>query len=479
MSKIQFIGRKKELGLLSRHGQKKIANLVILQGRRRVGKSRMVEEFAKNKLFYRFAGLAPETKMTAQMQRDEFMRQMSEQFNTPLVKLNDWGDIFSMLAREVRTGKVIILFDEISWMAHDDPTFLGKVKNLWDHQLKKNNQLMLILCGSVSAWIQKNIISSTAFVGRPTLIMRLDELPLRDCIKLWENQAHSVSAYEKLKILSVTGGVPRYLELIDVKETAENNIRMLCFESGSPLRLEFEHIFNDVFGPNHVRYKNIVNVLVKGAATLDEISQAVKISKTGELSNALADLILAGFVAKDNTWNVREEKRSNLCKFRLKDNFTRFYLKFVFQNFEKIESGFFDDQSIRSIIKWDSIIGLQFENLVINNYKLIIQHSGILMEDVVFAAPFFQRKTNRQRGCQIDFMIQTRFNCLYIYEIKFSRHPLTGNIIDEVRQKIDRLQIPKNYSYRPVLIHVNGVSDSVYENGYFADIIDFADLLSG
>jgi hypothetical protein len=96
-----------------------------------------------------------------------------------------------------------------------DPTFLGKLKNAWDLQFSNNSKLILILCGSVSSWIEKNIIKSTGFLGRPSLYLTLEALPLSDCDHFWDGKGHGISIYEKLKILSVTGGVPRYLELIN------------------------------------------------------------------------------------------------------------------------------------------------------------------------------------------------------------------------------------------------------------------------
>jgi hypothetical protein len=92
----------------------------------------------------------------------------------------DWGDLFTLLAKQTSEGRVVILFDEISWMGSKDPTFLGKLKNAWDLQFSKNNKLLLIICGSVSSWIEKNIISSTEFLGRPSLYLHLEELHLED-----------------------------------------------------------------------------------------------------------------------------------------------------------------------------------------------------------------------------------------------------------------------------------------------------------
>jgi hypothetical protein len=90
--------------------------------------------------------------------------------------------------------------------------------------------------------------------------------------------------------------------------------------------------------------------------------------------------------------------------------------------------------------------------------------------------PFFQTSNSRQPGCQIDYMVQTRFHNLYLCEIKFSRKPIAFDIIAEMDKKIKNLRVPKNFSIRPVLIHVNGVDDSVLDERYFDKVIDFVNL---
>lgn len=472
-----FYGRQAEIRELKALQEKEAASLVVIQGRRRIGKSRLVEEFAKNQKFYRFSGLAPAEGITASKQREEFARQFSKQFNMPKFTMDDWGDLFDLLALNIPKGKVLILFDEISWMGSLDPTFLSKLKNAWDLQFKNNPKLMLVLCGSVSSWIEKNIISNTAFLGRPSLYLRLSELSMKECNEFWGKQKDKIAAYEKFKMLSVTGGVPRYLEFINFNETAEKNIRTMCFSSNAPLLDEFERIFSDIFGSRSDIYKNIINQLSMGSATQQEILKNCGRNKTGDFSEYLNDLEIAGFIARDFTWNLKSGDLSKLSRYRLKDNYVRFYLKYIEPNKNKIRKGMFLNTSITALPGWDSIISLQFQNMVLNNDAAIIALLGVLPEEIIFSNPYFQRKTMAQAGCQIDLLIQTKYNCVYVCEIKFSKSALGVSVIEEVRQKIERIALPKHFSYRPVLIHVNGTSDAVVEEGYFSKIINVGDLL--
>jgi hypothetical protein len=125
----------------------------------------------------------------------------------------------------------------------------------------------------------------------------------------------------------------------------------------------------------------------------------------------------------------------------------------------------------------DAVMGLQFENLISHNRKILWNMIGIPPEEIVMDGPFFQNRTTRQAGCQIDYMIQTRFNNLYICEVKFYKNSIGLKIIKEMEEKIKRLKVPRRFSIRPVLIHVNGVEESVLDEDYFDKVIDFGQLL--
>ena len=473
-----FVGRKTELKSLNLLLTKKSASLVVVKGRRRIGKSRLIEEFAKEKRFIRFSGLPPTEDVSAQFQRDVFAKQFGQQLGLPGLQATDWADLFTLLAKQTKSGRVIVLLDEISWMGSHDPTFLGKLKNAWDIEFKQNPELIFILCGSVSTWIQENIIKSTAFFGRISSYIHLDELPLVDCNKFLDVEGFRGPAYEKFKILSVTGGIPWYLEQIQSSLNADENIKNICFRSNGVLVNEFDLIFHDLFTRRSEFYKKVVELLAKSPLELNDISQKLKYPKGGKLSEYLQDLIQAGFLTRDFTWLIKTGKVSRLSHFRLSDNYLRFYLKYVAPNKARIVQDEFKDISMSSLSNWSAIMGFQFENLVLKNRTKIRNILDIRPEDVVVDNPFFQRKTANQRGCQIDYFIQTRFNTLFACEIKFSRQPIKSEVIAEMREKLSNLVLPKGFSCCPVLIHVNGVDDSVTDSDYFAKIIDFSELLN-
>jgi uncharacterized protein len=476
-NKTPFIGRKKELKQLKRLLEKGSASLVVLKGRRRIGKSRLIEEYGKDfTQVYIFSGLPPTPQTTLEDQLNDFGWYLGQAFDEPAFKETDWNDLFLRLARRTTTGKILILFDEISWMGSKDPNFLGKLKNAWDLQFKKNPQLIMVLCGSVSSWIEKNILSSTGFLGRISLNLNLEELSLSDCNQFWLNWTEKISAYEKFKVLAITGGVPKYLEEIKPQLSAEENIRQLCFERSGLLFNEFDQIFSDIFSQRNTLYKEILYSIMNGYFEYEEIYKKLGVEKSGLIGEYLEDLITSGFLARDYTWHLKTGKVSKLSRFRISDNYLRFYLKYILSKKDKIRNNAYDNVALTLLPQWETIMGLQFENLVLHNRQKIQNILGIKPEEIIYDNPFFQHKTTRWQGCQIDYLIQTR-DTLYICEIKFSRKLIKAAILKEVQQKIDRLKMPRNFSRRCVLIHVNGVEDSVLESQFFSGIIDFSQLL--
>lgn len=469
-----FIGRERELAILHELLHARTASLVVIKGRRRIGKSRLIEEFSTQseiRTLY-FWGLAPEDKITAEDQRRHFANQLEKQIEMPGLRADDWDHLFGLIAKNTNSGRIIIVFDEINWMGSKDPTFLPKLKTAWDAAFSKNPELIIILSGSMSGWIEKNILNSTGFFGRVTLSMTLEELPLKNCSLFWGANANKVSAYEKFKVLSVTGGVPLYLELIRPELSAKENIERLCFRREGLLFNEFDRIFSDLFSRRSDTYKKIIEQLIMGPASMETILKGLNHTPSGTFSDYLDDLVNTGYIMRDYTWIIKSKKQSKTSQYRLRDNYLRFFLKYIEPKKDIIRrSGFI------SVPEWHTIMGLQFENLVLNNRTAIYNILSINLSEIVYDNPFLQTKTKARDGCQIDLLIQVRFNLLYLCEIKFSKDKIESSIIEEIEEKIKRLILPRGFSIRPVLIHVNGVNESVEDAEYFSHIIDFSQFL--
>lgn len=470
-----FIGRQEELKELKRIAGLPKASLVVCCGRRRIGKSTLIEHFAKEYAdFYEFQGLAPHDQIDNQDLLENFSQQLAAQLNLPQMGFSNWHDAFSLLGKFTESKHVLIFLDEISWMAADTPDFAGQLKIAWDTIFKKNPRLMLVVCGSVSSWIDKNILNSADFMGRISLSLNLKELSLPECNAFWGMSQSHTSALEKCRILSITGGVPKYLEEIDITASAESNITNLCFRESGFLFNEFDKIFNDIFNRRSETYKKVINKLTDGAKSFKQICQALKVDPNGAISDYLNDLITSGFITRDYTYSPKTGKRTKFSRFRLKDNNIRFYLKYIEPKKEKIANGLFNNTQAGDILAFETIMGLQFENLILSNLNEIIHILNINPTRVISASSYFQNKTLRQLACQIDLLIDTQYT-IYICEIK-CRNKISKKVIEEVRQKGERLKIDRNKSIRYVLIHTGALAPDM-EKSEFDAIISFDDLL--
>jgi AAA+ ATPase superfamily predicted ATPase len=156
-----FIGRDKEFQQLTDLFSKTGSSLVVCRGRRRIGKSTLIEQFAKTaSRFYQFQGLPPREAIGMREQLTAFSGQLSAQTGLPKMSIESWPQAFSFLASQIGNERTVLLLDEISWMAIGAPDFAGYLKIAWDTEFKKKSRLVLVLCGSVSSWLERNILNN-------------------------------------------------------------------------------------------------------------------------------------------------------------------------------------------------------------------------------------------------------------------------------------------------------------------------------
>jgi uncharacterized protein len=469
-----FIGRKQELERLSALYAKRSSSLVVVKGRRRIGKSRLIAEFASlHQRFWSFAGLAPHAGLNAQEQRDHFGRQLSLMLKIPPVTFADWSDAFEYLSLYLQNGD-IVLMDEISWMGMNDPTFIPKLKAWWD---KQTAHVLLFFCGSVSTWIEDNILKNTAFFGRINLTITLDPLSIPESTELLQKIGVKNSYYDTYKLLSILGGIPWYLNQLNPSISADENIKQLAFEKNGLLVTEYDRIFHDLFNIQGATYKKILEALKDGAKTLVEIREKIGFPNGGTLSKMMGNLIIAGFVQKQSLWSFKTSNPLKQCLYRISDPYMRFYLKMIEPNLAKIAVNGFQAIALSTLPGFDAHLGLQLEYLLLQNRSILLQALGVQDVDIVADGIYRQSATTKQSGCQIDYLIQTRTKNLFVCEFKFKRRELGVEIIDALQNKITALKVPRGFATVPVLFHLSGVSTAVATAGYFYRIIDIGDFL--
>ncbi len=473
-----FVGREKQLEQLKALWRKPVASLVTCRGRRGIGKSTLIEEFARrNRVrFIKLEGVEPQPGVNNETQLMAFARQLAEQTGCEDSPLDNWFAAFARLSKVLNPReKTVLLVDEISWMGKYDVAFPGELKYAWDNRFSKCPKLIMVLCGSVSSWIDKKILKSKGFVGRPSLNLLVPELSMGESAAFWRRGGCRASCTDIIDILSVTGGVPKYLENIDPALSADENIKRMCFTPGALLVDEFDELFNDALDANLALKKRILISLGEGMKTPTEVAEALGLENNGHLSSFLAELETAGFVARDIGLNPRTGKRSNVVRYRIADNYTRFYLRYIEPNRDLIRKGTFTFASLEQLPGWETMLGLQFECLVYNNLREIVRRIGLEHALILSAAPYVQKPTSRLAGCQIDLLVQTR-RMLYVVEIK-RRESVGEWVVSEVEEKVLKLNMPRNVSVVPVLVYDGHLSKRVSADGYFGCIISASELI--
>ena len=229
-----FVGRQEQMEALSQLWGKRTSSLVTCRGRRRIGKSTLIEEFARRTAdnFINIVGLPPRKGMTDRAQRKNFCMELSDQTGSEIAMAKNWTAAFKALddAMPAR-GRTVVLLDEISWMGSRNPDFAGYLKTAWDKRLKKHDNLVLVLCGSVSSWIAENILDSTGFVGRDTLDIEVCELSLAESVSMFglagerlnlQMAEDTIVDYGKLVQLIALEGGHMLLQILKDLTTREN-----------------------------------------------------------------------------------------------------------------------------------------------------------------------------------------------------------------------------------------------------------------
>ena len=284
----------------------------------------------------------------------------------------------------------------------------------------------------------------------------MGELPLKDCVKFWGSAAGNLATRDIIDVLAVTGGVPRYLEEINPALSANENIRRMCFVRKSPLREDFDDMFFDVIAAQPSFTGHVLRCLVDGPLTSTEVAARLALPKGGNVSAALDRLVEAGLVSRDHGRNPETGRPVHERRYRLMDNYTRFYLKYIEPVKNIIDDGSYAFTSLEQLKGMDAVLGLAFENLVVNHYRELLPRLGLSRALIESAAPFVKRGRAGKNGggCQVDLLIQAAQSCCVV-EIK-RRREISDDVVDEMKKKLNSLSLPKDLSVRTALVYDGG-----------------------
>ncbi len=469
-----FVGRVKEKQQLIDTYKSSKSALVIIYGRRRIGKSILIHEFTQDKPALCFEAL--ESAQT-QEQIDHFTTQLKLQLTSPLfanLSFNRWEDAFNFITEYCKTQeqKLIISFDEFQWMAAGRTKLVTLIKFYWDNYWKQHNT-MLILCGSIASYMVNRVIKSKALYGRSSLEIKLDELSSYESYQLLKKKR---SWEETLQYLLILGGIPKYLEEINTNKSLPQNINDLFFKRNSIFRNELDKIFYAQFKAPQ-KYRKIVSLLSSGPMTLDAIATKLKASSGGSLKSYLDHLQLAGFIRAISPFG--KKPNSKYKAYKLSDPYLIFYFKFIEPNLSSIE-----DNTSRNLFNllvekhWQSWLGIRFESFCATSNEYLATVMGF-NDTVISAAPYFEKasgKSGNSQGFQIDLLYERADKTITLCEVKYHKQPLDATIIAEVERKCQKFKVPRGYTLEKAIISLYGVDQKTRDSGYFHHIVAGEDL---
>lgn len=331
-----FIGRETELKFFEDRYKEKKGQLLVLYGRRRVGKTETLREFCKNKPHIFFSC----TQTTDRVQLSKFSRQLLRE-DIPakqyISEFTDWEKAFrAILDLPYGEKKKLIVIDEFPYMCRGNKSIPSILQNLWDMTFKDSN-VMIILCGSAMSFIEKELLAEkNPLYGRATGIYKMNEMGFYDAIKFFPNY----SDRDKMLTYAVLGGIPHYLNQFSPELSVAENIKRNILTKGSVLYSEVDFLLHQELRETPI-YNSIIEAVALGSTRLNDISQKSLVEDTSKTSVYLKNLIELGIVAREFSIDTGTKEKANTSRgtYRLTDNFFRFWYAFGFANLSQLEDG--------------------------------------------------------------------------------------------------------------------------------------------
>lgn len=447
---MKFIGRKDELAALERE-YKRESGFVVIYGRRRVGKTTLIKQFIKDKKALYFLTSQESSKQNMGSLTAKIARFTGKAY-LENARLENWEQVFRMFAEYEPEQKKILIIDEFQYLVKADPAFPSIFQNAWDEILKDRN-VMVILCGSHISMMTSSVLShSSPLYGRRTAQIRLRPLRFTEFSMAFEN----VSFEERVKIYSVTGGVPKYIEFFDNDETLEKNIVENVLDRSGFLSEEPSFLLN-----NEVKetssYFSILKAISMGNHRISDIATVLE-QKTNELSPYLATLIELFLLEKRVPITENNPEKSRKGLYYINDNFIEFWFKFVYPykgelELDNIE---FVTEKLRSNFI-DNHVSFVFEQV---SRELLVDmcRNGKIDFNISRIGSYWNSNT------EIDVVaIDEQNKRLLAGECKFYEKPVGMRVYSELLKKCESISEFKNYEVVHAIFSKSGFDKRLEE----------------
>lgn len=479
---MNIIGRKKEIDKLKKLYASRKAEFVAIYGRRRVGKTFLVDEALKGKVTFRHAGLSPVDKdgkaNNIKKQLQHFYQSLQIHGMRKSHCPKNWLEAFFMLEMHLQSidnGKRQVVFlDELPWMDTPRSGFMTAFESFWNSWACHRN-VMLVVCGSANSWILDKLINNHGgLYGRTTCQMKLIPFTLSECEQFYKSHDVRMSRYDIVQANMMLGGIPFYMNYLAPEYSLPQNINAMFFENDAPLKDEFVRLFESVFTSPEELIRIVRFLATKRCGfTREEITKGIDVNDNGDWSKQLNALIASDFVDKYVPFG--ESKRNP--HYKLIDPFCLFYLRFV-EGQSSMDSEFWMHiVRSQSIYNWR---GLAFEDLCLRHIKQIKRALQIGNVDSTQSA-WAVTGDDEKEGTQIDLLIQREDNVVNLCEMKFygeefsvgkDYHKKLINRANRLQERLSRKEV-----VHPILVTTYGLKRNEYSS-YFVDTVTFDELFS-
>lgn len=460
-----FIGRKNELDFLESCYSSASAQLVVVYGRRRVGKTELLTHFAHDKEHVFFASPAA----TKAEQLAAFSRQMFEAGSPAsryVTQYADWesalGDVANLPA--TGDGKRLVIIDEFPYLAKADPSLPSVLQNLWDHTLKNAN-VMLVLCGSAMSFIEKEVLAEKSpLYGRATGVLKVDPMPYWDAAQFFPTYPPA----DKALSYAVLGGVPHYLAQFDPSDTVETNIKQRILRRGTALYSETEFLMHQEFR-EPATYNTILNAVALGSTQLNDIAQRTMLQPQA-VSTYLKNLIEVNIVEREFPVATKQTVKAKAARglYEISDNFFRFWYAFVAPNRSDLEMG-----DIDGVYEYE--IAPKLHDFAAHPFERICA-DWLRRENMRRVLPFHAQDIGRwwSNSTEIDVVaVDTTKRQVIAGECKFRNKPMDVAMLRELQEKAT--QIPSSNT-RFMLFSLSGFSPELEKLAQDDDSVRLVDV---
>lgn len=436
-----MVGRKKELELLNALCEEDKSKLVVIHGRRRIGKTYLVDYMFQTHrndcLFFKFTGSADQD---SQVQRDYFVEAIYDWFKVePTKPIEKWHEAFIFLKRTIEetirrknhTGKVILFIDEVAWIdRHNKAGFLSAFGHFYNTYIEKHNNLIVILCGSNASWIKNKILKDTSgpLYHRVDVEMALYPFDLRETKEyLIQEKQFIIDDKSVVDIYMILGGVAKYLSYLDNNLSIAQNINRLFFSLHSPLYGEYEALFKSLFYDRSSSHRKIMDTLLSKQSGLSfaQLESIIREIKPFTLKANIDELIDTGFIKPIGRHNYAAKN----TKYMVCDPFCNFFNKWV-QSLSKNDIASLHDYFETKSTSHDYLIwqGFAFEMVCIANIELYLKARGLSagVKSIGYW-DYVPPKEGVETGAQIDILIEYIGNTYDIVECKYYNDEFTIN----------------------------------------------------